>query len=370
MRSERSATEEGTESYAKRFPDLAADHFRKEQGLWFSSIGIGTYLGEHDPATDALYEKSITTAINLGCNVIDTAINYRFQRSERSVGIALTRLMAEGKAKRSEVIVATKGGFLPFDGSPPRDIRSYFVETFVKPGVADFADVVAGAHCMTPRYIANQVDQSLKNLQLDCLDIYYLHNPETQLGEISREEFHRRILAAFETLERMVEEGKIRIYGIATWNGLRNPSTAQDFLSLQQITQLAHKARGSGHHFRVVQLPYNLAMPEAFVKPNQKIDGEVLTPLEAAKRLGITVVSSASVYQGNLTRSLPAFVSGAFPGLKTDAQRAIQFNRSTPGLTSALVGMKEPTHVQENLDTARVAPVSSQTIRNLFTRKK
>ena len=81
--------------------------------------------------------------MELGGNVIDSAINYRFQRSERSVGAALKKLADKGIG-RQELVVATKGGFLPFDGTPPKDIRAYFHESFVKPGIASFSDVVAG----------------------------------------------------------------------------------------------------------------------------------------------------------------------------------------------------------------------------------
>jgi diketogulonate reductase-like aldo/keto reductase len=82
-----SATLEGTRRFAKRLKEnVAPEHFREEQGLLFSSIGIGTYLGEADENTDEAYRSAVVRAVESGVNVIDTAINYRFQRSERSVG--------------------------------------------------------------------------------------------------------------------------------------------------------------------------------------------------------------------------------------------------------------------------------------------
>ncbi len=87
------ATSDGTKKYAARFISRAAPgHFREAQGLWLSSIGIGTYLGEPDARTDQAYTDAIVAAVESGANVIDSAINYRFQRSERSVGAALTEL--------------------------------------------------------------------------------------------------------------------------------------------------------------------------------------------------------------------------------------------------------------------------------------
>ncbi len=352
------ATEEGTAGYCRRLIGKVADnHFRHEQGLWMSSIGIGTYLGSHDDRTDDLYREAVVRTVEMGGNVIDCAINYRFQRSERSIGTALKELARKGVA-RSEVVLASKGGFIPFDGAPPRDVRAYFQETFIDPGVINPKDIVSGCHCMTPRYLLNQLDCSLRNLAVECVDIYYVHNPETQLGELSREKFDQRLLAAFEALEGAVSAGKIRMYGTATWNGYRNDPAAKDYLSLADIVAIARRAGGEKHHFRVIQLPVNLGMTEALTKRNQLVEGEMLTTLEAAQRLGISVMSSASVLQGQLTRDLPKFVGEALEGLSTDGQRALQFVRSAPGVTTALVGMKQIVHVAENLGVAQIPPAS------------
>ena len=84
------ATLDGTARYRERFREVAAPaHFRQQQELWFSSIGMGTYLGDADDETDARYAEAVTRAVELGANVIDTAANYRFQRSERAIGNAL-----------------------------------------------------------------------------------------------------------------------------------------------------------------------------------------------------------------------------------------------------------------------------------------
>lgn len=360
------ATAEGTARYRKRFEGkLPPEHFREYRDLWFSSIGIGTYLGDHDAATDELYRRAVGRALELGVNVIDSAINYRFQRSERAVGVALKDLLSMG-FHRSEIIVATKGGFIPFDGSPPRDVRQYFQETFVRRGVAAFSDVVQGCHLMTPRYLLDQLDCSLRNLDLECIDIYYVHNPETQLAEVSRQEFKQRLLRAFEALEGARAAGKIRLYGTATWNGYRNDLGARDYLSLAEVVELAKKAGGEGHHFKVIQLPFNLAMPEALTRRNQEVEGEKLSILEAAQRLGVAVVCSATILQGQLARNLPPAIRDVFEGLETDAQRSLQFVRSTPGVTVALVGMKRPSHVEENLKAAQLPPAPWEQYAKLF----
>src|SRR5258708_1957910 len=187
------ATIEGTTRYRDRFKDRAATHhFRSHDGLLLSSIGIGTYLGNADPVTDANYANAVVRTVELGGNVIDSAANYRFQRSERSIGAALKTLFGERGFSREEIVICTKGGYLPFDGAPPRDIRAYVEETFVKPGIASFEDIAGGSHCMTPAYLQNQLAQSLRNLKLECVDVYYIHNPESQLGQVSEEEFYVR----------------------------------------------------------------------------------------------------------------------------------------------------------------------------------
>ncbi|HEX8174012.1 MAG TPA: aldo/keto reductase [Pyrinomonadaceae bacterium] len=361
------ATREGTERYRDRLKERANEnHFRHEQNLWLSSIGLGTYLGKWDEQTDRAYTEAVVRAVELGVNVIDTAANYRFQRSERSIGAALAQLIEQGRASRDELLICTKGGYLPFDGQPPRDARRYFEETFVETGVASFADLVAGSHCMTPRYLEHQINQSLRNLGLETIDVYYVHNPESQLQEVSREEFDERITRAFEMFEQMRQAGRIRMYGAATWNGFRAAQDGPGHLSLERMAGIARSVGGEAHGFRFVQLPFNLAMPEALVSQNQSLNGERVSMLEAATALGITVVASASILQGKVARNLPEDVREPLGALATDAQTAIQFVRSTPGITTALVGMSRVAHVEENLQLARIAPALPEDYQRLF----
>ncbi len=363
------ATLEGSAGYRDRFKDEAAPgHFRLEQDLWLSSIGIGTYLGEGDERTDARYSDSIVRAAELGCNVIDTAANYRFQRSERAIGAALKKLTEAHDFKREELVICTKGGYLPFDGEPPADVRRYVEETFVQTGIAEFSDIVGGSHCMTPAYLQSQLEQSLKNMGLDCIDVYYVHNPESQLAAISRAEFEARLGAAFERMEKNIADGKIKKYGVATWSGFRVAGNAREYHSLERMEEIARSVGGDEHGFRFIQLPFNLAMPEALVMDNQTLNGEQVSVLEAASALGITVVSSASILQGRVARGLPDHIREPLGSLATDAQTGIQFVRSTPGVTTALVGMSRPEHVEENLQLVRVQPALAEDFQRVFQR--
>ena len=363
-----SATAAGTRRYAKRLESAtAAGHFREQQELFMASIGLGTYLGHWDDRTDRMYQEAIRRAVAMGCNVIDSAINYRFQRSERAIGAALSQLFDGGKAARDEVIIATKGGFIPFDDEPPRDPRSWIIENIIDTGAAAPEEIVGGSHCMTPKYLDNQLARSLENLGLDCIDIYYIHNPETQLQAVPPAEFKKRIRAAFEFLEQAADAGRIRFYGTATWNGYRQPPNSRDYMSLAELVGIAQDLAGEDHHFRVVQMPYSLAMPEALTEGNQMINGEALSPLMAAHRLDMTVMCSASLMQSRLSSGLPDFIGATLGGLKTDAQRAIQFVRSTPGVTTALIGMSQRSHVEENMKVALVEPPPVEEFFQMFS---
>jgi aryl-alcohol dehydrogenase-like predicted oxidoreductase len=294
--------------------------YRRAQGFTVSTLGIGTYLGAADDATDASYRDAIRAAIEGGINVIDTAINYRNQRSERAVGAAIRAFPREG------LVVCTKAGYLT-PGAIPEWLKQ--------------EDVAGRMHSMAPDFLADQVERSRANLGIDTIDVFYLHNPETQLRHIAADQFYERLRAAFARLEELAAQGKIRWYGTATWDGYRKPG----LLDLERVVGTAAAVAGHGHRCRFVQLPFNLAMVEA------------LPVLPAAARLGVTVVASATLLQSRLTDDLPDQLRAVIPDLDSDAQRAIQFARSTPGILVALAGMSNPEHVRQNLGLARVPPL-------------
>jgi aryl-alcohol dehydrogenase-like predicted oxidoreductase len=360
------ATPEGTLRYAARFQGrAAAGHFREiPGGLVLSSIGIGTYLGEADDATDGAYTDSVVSTVKGGGNVVDSAINYRFQRSERAVGAALKELFSQGFS-RDEIVLCTKAGFLTPDGGMPADPNDYFAHEFLERGIFRVDEIAAGCHCMAPAYLADQLERSRRNLGVETIDVFYLHNPETQLTEVSAEEFRRRIRAAFTFLESAVAQKKIRAYGMATWNSFREDPKAEGYLSLEEMAGIAAEAAGTESHFRFVQLPFNLAMPEALTRPNQMVNGKLVPMVQAARALGVSLITSAALLQGQLTKNLPPFVASAL-GLSGNSTLALQFARSVPGLTTALVGMSQAAHVNANLALVGVEPASREQFLKLF----
>ncbi|MFC7214860.1 aldo/keto reductase [Saliphagus sp. GCM10025334] len=339
-------------------------YFRRYGDGLLSSIGLGTYLGEPTDDVDEDYEAAILRALECGSNVIDTAINYRCQRSERVVGRALERTNVD----RDAIFVATKGGFVSFDGERPDDPGEYVRETYVEPGLVDREDLVAGSHCIAPDYIEDQLDRSLENLDTH-VDLYYVHNPETQLRERSREAVYDQLEATFVRLEERAAAGDLSHYGVATWEAFRVPDDHPSYLSLAEVVEraraAAREAGTGGTHFRAIQLPFNVAMADAFTVASQPGPEGPQSVLQFATEAGLNVFTSASIAQGELTNGLPENVAAVLEG-DSPVQRAINFARSAPGVTTSLVGMSRPEHVEENVDAGRFDPLGASTFDDLF----
>lgn len=341
------ATEAGTARFARRHgQDRDPGAFNLAALLQLSSLGLGTYLGPATDAQDARYEAAVIEAVRRGINVLDTASNYRCGRSERAVGRALATLLESGEIFRSEVLIASKAGFVPFDGTSPVDPAGWLRDRTIGRGLCAEDELVACCHCMAPAYLTDTLQRSRAQLGLATIDVYFVHNPETQLQILALEQVEDRLRRAFEALEAAADRGEIRVYGVATWSGLRARPGERDHLSLERIVALAEQVAGLRHRCKAVQLPVNLAMPEAFVLQNQTVRGEAMTALQAAQRLGMLAFASGPLQQGRLAKLRPAHVAPL--GELDPAGVALQFARSVPGVTSALVGMANPTHVTEN----------------------
>jgi len=362
------ATSRGTWGYRDRFGDaFARTYFRRLGPGVVSSIGLGTYLGDPTDDCDRRYCESITDALATGINLVDTAINYRCQRSERVVGEALDR----ADVAREEVVVATKGGFVPFDGAPPTDPGAYVRREFVDTGLVTPDDLAAGSHAITPGFLDAMVDRSLSNLGVDTIDCYYVHNPETQLRVRSRAAVYDQLEAAFETLERRRAAGDVGGYGVASWDAFRVPRDHDAYLSLPTVVDraraAAHAVGADDPGLDAVQLPFNVTMADAVTVPahaHPTADRDV-SALEYAQAAGIDVVASATLAQGSLAASIPPEIDAELGG-DTPAQRAINFARSAPGVTAALVGTSSPDHVAENVASGTFEPLGARAFDAVF----
>ena len=147
----RSATWDYREAFGDRF---ARTYFRRFGEGVVSSIGLGTYLGDPTDAADDAYHEALVDALESGINVLDTAINYRHQRSERAVG----RAIEAADVDREAVFVATKGGFVPFDRDRPDDPGRSVRETSVESGLVSVEDLVHGQHSLGPDFLDDQLE--------------------------------------------------------------------------------------------------------------------------------------------------------------------------------------------------------------------
>jgi aryl-alcohol dehydrogenase-like predicted oxidoreductase len=371
------ATRQGTWAYRDRFGGaFGRTYFRRFGPGVVSSIGAGTYLGDATDATDERYQAALVAALESGVNVVDTAVNYRHGRSEQAVGAALR----EAAVDRESVVVATKAGFLPFDGERPADPAAYVREQFVEPGLVEVSDLARGSHCIAPGYVEASLDRSLENLGLDSVDLLYVHNPETQLAARDRTAVYDQLEATFARLERRVAAGDVGAYGVATWDAFRVPPDHERYLSLAAVHERARAAAASAGTdepaFAAVQLPFNVVMADAFTvaahphpsggEGDGDSDGPV-SALEYAQAAGLGVFASASLAQGDLLAegAVPPDVAAELAG-DTAAQRALNFARSGPAVTCALVGSSDVDHVAENVAAGTFDPLGARAFDAVF----
>ena len=356
------ASTEGT----KRFKENslkkgnAESHFKKFDDLYLSSIGMGTYLGDLSAHEDKEIEDALYESVKAGAiNVIDTAINYRAMKSEKSIGRALQRLVKDGIITRDEIFISTKNGYITNDGDFPQiDVLQYMQKMYIATGVIKAADISSGYNVLNPNYISKCVERSICNLKLKTVDLLYIHNPfESWNQDISKKEFLEMLYKVFEVYEKFRNEKRIRYYGMATWTCFRVNEDNKDYLSLEEIHNLARNVGGKEHGFRFIQLPYNLAYSEALFLKNQAIDQEKnLTILDAAMKIQIGVFSSVPLFQGRLLNTnIPDYAEN----MTNQILKLVQIIRSTPGIITPLLGQKKMEHVKENIKIAEIPLLSN-----------
>lgn len=350
------ATPDGTKKFAQN-SGVNQENFKEFQNLTLSNVGIGTYLGDADARTDGLVTSAVKQSILSGVNVVDTAINYRAQKAERSVGKAISELIQENKISRDQIFVSTKNGYVTNDADVQLGFWEQIKSEYTDKGIVKEGDITSGYHCMTTTYLSDQLDRSLKNLDLECVDLMYLHNAvEGQIKDVPKDKFLENLKSVFELYEQKRDEGKIKFYGMATWECFRVQKDNPQYLSLEDTVDMAKSVGGENHGFRFIQLPFNLYYDQALLGKTQTIDNNPVSVLESATRLGVGVFTSVPLMQGRL---LQPGVMPEFSDLKP-SMRALQFIRSSPGVVAPLVGQKSAEHVSENLEVMKIPPYSEE----------
>jgi aryl-alcohol dehydrogenase-like predicted oxidoreductase len=351
-------------NYAVNEKGRPASHFRVFDSLHLSTLGMGTYLGDATTYQDEAIENAIYESVKSGgINVIDTAINYRAMKSEKSIGRALLRLTNDGIISRDQVFISTKNGYITNDGDfPTIDVMEYMQRMYISPGLIKRGDISSGYNVLNPAYIERCIDRSLYNMKLNTIDLVYVHNPfESWHQDVTKDEFMEMLNKVFQVYERYRSTNKIRYYGMATWTCFRVPSDKSEYLSLEEIVKLAEnvpRSKSGKHGFRFIQLPYNLAYSEALLLRNQNVGREMnLTILEAAHRLNIGVFTSVPLFQGRLlSANIPSYTEN----LTDPVAKLVQLIRSSPSVIAPLIGQKKPEHVIQNLKLANTPPMPEE----------
>ncbi|HYI13414.1 MAG TPA: aldo/keto reductase [Thermoanaerobaculia bacterium] len=283
-------------------------------------LGTGSFPATGDPNVIRRCAAVVRHALCGRVNLIDCASNYAAGAAEAIVGCVLTDLIRAGTIERSQLIVCSKGGYSEHGES----------------------------HSLEYEFLDRQLSTSLQRLQIEHIDVYFLHNPEEVLLREGRTAFVKVIHRAFEWLETAVALGRISAYGVATAEGLRQDGPA--FHPLEELLAIATQIAGVSHHFSAIQVPFSLASLDGLLVPNHCIAGRLLPALTAARTCGLATIGSASLNRMHLPIGLLRQVAALSPSLTQPAQVALNFARSAPGLDCALFGTSNPIHLAQALE--------------------
>jgi uncharacterized protein YyaL (SSP411 family)/aryl-alcohol dehydrogenase-like predicted oxidoreductase len=307
------ATPEATAARARLFLEKGSAHGSAplgDTGLRVSRIGFGCYRVDDETPE---HREALVTALLVGCMLIDTSTNYTDGKSERLVGSVLAELARDGQLLRESVVVVSKIGYVQGLNLTLAQEREAAGKPF-----PDMVKYMEGCwHCIHPEFLRDQLGRSLDRLQLETLDICLLHNPEYFLSDAKkrgaapiegvREEFYRRLREAFAFLETQVAAGRIGWYGVSS-NTAVLPADDPEATSLSRMRDAAKAAGGSGHHFRVLQMPMNLFESGAVLTPNTGPEGKHTALALAAKTgIGVLVNRPLNAFSGNRMLRLADF---------------------------------------------------------------
>jgi hypothetical protein len=282
------ATTHDTANYCEKFSGLKHKQLGKG-GLMVSACGFGCYRVDYRVRE---HFEALEYALLGGINLIDTSSNYSDGGSEILIGNVLQKLAENGKIKREEIVVVTKGGYIQASNYERAKRKEQEGNPFKE--VVEYSEGLW--HSIHPGFLEEQITISLERLRLDTIDVYLLHNPEYFLDsplakELSldelRHEYYRRIKCTFEHLEKEVEKGRISCYGISS-NSFGYKSDDQTFTSLEKCINKANEVKPD-NHFYIIQFPLNLYERGSITNKNQNKDSETLLEFAVKNNLGILV---------------------------------------------------------------------------------
>ncbi len=317
----------------KNIPFKSCNHF------YCSPIAMGTHLGDFSDEDSNMYIETLVYGLENGINFIDTAVNYRGMRSEVDIGKALHEIMNVRKTlTREEFIISTKGGQIFGDCLKEIPPIKYIDEILIKENILKREDInilESGRHTLNPNFYEYSIEKSRKNLGIDTIDIHYIHNPEISRYVLGEERFYNELSYLISFYENQVEIGNIRFYGMATWDAFISDINSPWYISLEKVIHLLKEVVGENHHFKFIQLPYNIINTKGKTLKNQKFQGELYSAIDVANKLGLNVTISSPLNEMN--------------GI-TSPKEALDFVINTEGVFATMIGMQKKEHLLYNID--------------------
>eukprot|EP00668_Euglena_longa_P029341 GGOE01036687.1.p1 GENE.GGOE01036687.1~~GGOE01036687.1.p1 ORF type:complete len:417 (+),score=122.88 GGOE01036687.1:87-1253(+) len=342
--------------------------------------------------------EALHLSLTGGCNLVDTASNYE----EDAVGRCLQTLMDSKALQREEVVVVTKVGSIQHGIMAVARAQ----EAAGKP----FPEVVkvhpSFWHCLHPEFLRHQVEASTARLGT-APDVVLLHNPEffytaaRRQGDRPVGEFHRRLRSAFHCLEEMVAEGRMQCYGVSSntegcyYSVSGGPNTFEA-TSLPSMMTEAEAAAGelgvAHHHFRVLQVPFNVLEPGALLDADEGFAAASTAKVAADNGISImgnrplNAIAPAGFGAGDwgkeaqflkLADTVPMRTSlallrnlmhDALQGTEghsrrlTVAQLALWLAASAPGLACSVTGTRQPPYVDDMLTVLGLPPLPAERV--------
>jgi aryl-alcohol dehydrogenase-like predicted oxidoreductase len=265
--------------------------------------------------------RLLERALELGINHFDTADSYTHGDSERILG--------EFRRRHPEVLVATKVGFFYRPTNPVQRLLSPAARAIARNSPERRRRLIAWERsrlspAFSPSYIARAVENSLRRLATDCLDVLYLHSPPASTIEQGD---------AFDIIKRLRDAGKIRYLGFSIRSGQSYPLDA-----LAQV------------NFQAIQLP---------LSPGKSTDADVLLPWARAHGIG-TVVNMPFDKGTTLTPRSGNWGLLANGSSRSLAQAAMRYALQNPNVTCTIPGTSKISHLEENAAAANSPPLTAQ----------
>ena len=327
------------------------------------NLFLGTYLGNEDSATDDRMLLAIDLAVKNRLVSFDCAPNYRNTRSEKVLG----KFLSKQKEMRPNLTIATKGGFIPYDFSNTSDEREKeYLNKYVESGIFTIDSVNQYYfQCFSVSYLEHELNNSLSRMCIDYVDIYYLHNMEYLLRTKGEDLFYKEIEIIFNWIKRKISEGKIKYFGIASWDGLFSENLVN--IQLEKMCDLANKV-GVGKEFKYIQFPLNLLNIHSYTSTTQMYENNSYSLMSLIDKFQLKAVCNAIFAQGKVQNIKNKISQSVLLGDNIFVQ-SLNFVLSAPGISHFIFGCIDDKHLLDNINIVNKSRYNSSNFYAFFTKE-